>query len=67
MGNRLSRIITRTGDSGTTGLGDNTRVDKDSARIEAIGTVDELNSNIGLLLAALMLPADIAKCLLRIQ
>jgi cob(I)alamin adenosyltransferase len=67
MGNRLSRIITRTGDTGTTGLGDNTRVDKDSARIEAIGAVDELNSSIGLLLAALMLPPDIGKCLLRIQ
>lgn len=67
MGNRLSRIITRTGDTGTTGLGDNTRVEKDSARIEAIGAVDELNSTIGLLLATLLLPPDIAKCLLRIQ
>ncbi|HXC58835.1 MAG TPA: cob(I)yrinic acid a,c-diamide adenosyltransferase [Steroidobacteraceae bacterium] len=67
MGNRLSRIITRTGDSGTTGLGDNTRVDKDSDRIEAIGTVDELNSAVGLLLTALMLPPDITKCLHRIQ
>jgi len=67
MGNRLSRIITRTGDAGTTGLGDGSRVDKDSARIEAIGAVDELNSHIGLLLASLMLPADIANLLLRIQ
>ena len=48
MGNRLSKIITRTGDEGTTGLGDGSRVSKDSARIEAIGTVDELNSLIGL-------------------
>jgi cob(I)alamin adenosyltransferase len=67
MGNRLSRIITRTGDSGTTGLGDGSRIDKDSARIEAIGAVDELNSAIGLLLATLMLPSDMAKSLLRIQ
>jgi cob(I)alamin adenosyltransferase len=53
MGNRLSRIVTRTGDDGTTSLGDGTRVQKDSARIEAIGTVDELNSLIGLLNSAL--------------
>ncbi|MCG2634174.1 MAG: cob(I)yrinic acid a,c-diamide adenosyltransferase [Gammaproteobacteria bacterium] len=50
-GNRLSKIYTRTGDGGTTGLGDGRRVDKDSARVEAYGTVDELNSQIGLLLA----------------
>ena len=50
MGYRLSRIYTRTGDKGTTGLGDGTRVDKDSLRVEAYGTVDELNSLIGLLL-----------------
>jgi len=49
MGYRLSRIYTRTGDKGTTGLGDGTRVDKDSLRVEAYGTVDELNSLIGLL------------------
>jgi cob(I)alamin adenosyltransferase len=67
MGNRLSRIITRTGDAGTTGLGDGSRVDKDSARIEAIGAVDELNSHLGVLLATLMLPTDIAGKLLRIQ
>jgi cob(I)alamin adenosyltransferase len=67
MGNRLSRIITRTGDTGTTGLGDGSRVDKDSPRIEAIGTVDELNSHIGLLLASLMLPTDIASMLRHIQ
>jgi cob(I)alamin adenosyltransferase len=51
MGHRLSKIVTRTGDSGTTGLGDGTRTGKDSARIEAIGTIDELNSTIGMLLA----------------
>lgn len=51
MGHRLSRIYTRTGDDGTTGLGDGSRVKKTSQRIEAIGTVDELNSVIGVLLA----------------
>jgi len=51
MGHRLSKIVTRTGDTGTTGLGDGSRVPKDSARIEAIGAVDELNSVIGLVLA----------------
>ena len=51
MGNRLSRIYTRTGDDGTTGLGDGTRVAKDSARVGAYGTVDELNSAIGIVLA----------------
>ena len=51
MGNRLSKIYTRTGDDGTTGLGDGTRVAKDSARVGAYGTVDELNSAIGLVLA----------------
>jgi cob(I)alamin adenosyltransferase len=51
MGYRLSRIYTRTGDKGTTGLGDGTRVDKDSLRVEAYGTVDELNSLVGLLVS----------------
>lgn len=51
MGNRLSKIYTRTGDAGTTGLGDGTRVAKDDARVEAYGTVDELNSIIGMVLA----------------
>lgn len=66
MGNRLSKIYTRTGDKGTTGLGDGTRVDKDSLRVEAYGTVDELNSTVGLLLAA-ELPVDIRACLTRVQ
>ena len=51
MGNRLSRIYTRTGDDGTTGLGDGSRVRKDHARVEAYGTVDEANSAIGMILA----------------
>lgn len=67
MGNRLSRIVTRTGDTGTTGLGDGSRVAKDSARIEAIGTVDELNTAIGLLRATPSLSDTISRCLLRIQ
>ena len=67
MGNRLSKIITRTGDEGTTGLGDGSRVAKDSARIEAIGTVDELNSTVGHLRALPELPAPVSKLLLRIQ
>ncbi len=51
MGNRLSKIITRTGDAGTTGLGDGSRVGKDSPRIDTLGELDELNSSIGVLLA----------------
>ncbi|MGH8292698.1 MAG: cob(I)yrinic acid a,c-diamide adenosyltransferase [Gammaproteobacteria bacterium] len=66
MGNRLSKIYTRTGDDGTTGLGDGTRVPKDDARVEAYGTVDELNSVIGLLLAE-KLPQDVSECLTRSQ
>ena len=53
MGNRLSKIYTRTGDDGTTGLGDGSRTQKDSLRVEAYGTVDELNSAIGVLIASL--------------
>jgi len=56
VGNRLSKIYTKTGDDGTTGLGDGTRVAKDSARVAAYGTVDEANSAIGLLLASAPLP-----------
>ncbi|PZO68679.1 MAG: ATP:cob(I)alamin adenosyltransferase, partial [Sphingomonas taxi] len=52
MGNRLSKIYTRTGDDGSTGLGDGSRVAKDSLRVEAYGTVDEANSCIGLVLAS---------------
>ncbi|MGO4379307.1 cob(I)yrinic acid a,c-diamide adenosyltransferase [Pseudoduganella sp. RAF53_2] len=66
MGNRLSKIATRTGDKGTTGLGDGTRVDKDSVRIHAIGEVDELNSNIGLLLCEDM-PDEMREELVMIQ
>jgi cob(I)alamin adenosyltransferase len=51
MGNRLSKIYTRTGDDGTTGLGDGSRIGKDSLRVEAYGTVDELNSLLGVLMA----------------
>ncbi len=67
MGNRLSKIYTRTGDDGTTGLGDGTRVPKDGARVEAYGTVDELNSCIGVLLAVPGLPTKVAACLTAIQ
>jgi cob(I)alamin adenosyltransferase len=66
MPNRLTRIITRTGDDGTTGLGDGRRVNKDDARIEAIGTVDELNSVIGLVLAQGLEPG-IADMLTQVQ
>jgi cob(I)alamin adenosyltransferase len=67
MGNRLSRIYTRTGDDGTTGLGDGSRVRKDSARVEAYGTVDELNSAVGVLLAVPGLPPAVAACLTEVQ
>jgi cob(I)alamin adenosyltransferase len=67
MGNRLSRIYTRTGDDGTTGLGDGSRVRKDSARVEAYGTVDELNSAVGVLLAVPGLPEAVTACLTQIQ
>ena len=66
MGNRLSKIYTKTGDDGTTGLGDGTRVAKDSARVNAYGTVDEANSTIGLLLAS-EIPADVRELLTRVQ
>jgi cob(I)alamin adenosyltransferase len=67
MGNRLSKIYTRTGDDGTTGLGDGQRVPKDSARVEAYGAVDETNSSIGLVLAVPALPQDVRECLSEIQ
>ena len=67
MGHRLSRIYTRTGDDGTTGLGDGNRIRKDHARVEAYGTVDEANSAIGMILAVPDVPADVARCLTEIQ
>jgi cob(I)alamin adenosyltransferase len=66
MGNRLSKIATRTGDKGTTGLGDGSRIDKDSGRVHAIGDVDELNSHIGLLLCE-DLPSALREELISIQ
>lgn len=66
MGHRLSKIYTRTGDKGTTGLGDGSRVEKDNLRVEAFGTVDELNSTVGLVLAA-KLPINIQSILNRVQ
>ena len=67
MGNRLSKIYTRTGDDGTTGLGDGRRIAKDSARVEAYGTVDEANSAIGVVLACEVVPEDIRRCLTDVQ
>ncbi|MGJ7903697.1 cob(I)yrinic acid a,c-diamide adenosyltransferase [Lysobacter sp. 1R34A] len=66
MGNRLSKIYTRTGDDGSTGLGDGSRIAKDSARVTAYGTVDEANSTIGLVLAS-ELPDAIREQLVAIQ
>jgi len=66
MSDRLTSIVTKTGDDGTTSLGDGSRIPKNDARIEAIGQVDELNSFIGLL-ACEKLPADISASLERIQ
>jgi cob(I)alamin adenosyltransferase len=66
MAHRLSRITTRTGDRGETGLGDGSRVSKDSPRVRALGEVDELNSAIGVLLAE-ELPAEVAEALAQVQ
>ena len=66
MGHRLSKITTRTGDKGETGLGDGSRVPKDSARIAALGEVDELNSSIGLLLSE-SLPEDVREAFVAVQ
>ena len=66
MGNRLSKIVTRTGDDGTTGLGDGSRTAKDSLRINALGDVDELNSAIGVLLTETM-PENLRATLTEIQ
>lgn len=66
MGNRLSQIATRTGDAGTTGLGDNTRVSKNNLRVHAMGDVDELNSHIGVLLCEDLSPG-VRELLVEIQ
>ena len=66
MGKRLTQIATRTGDDGTTGLGDGTRVAKDHLRVQAMGDVDELNSNVGVLLAE-PLPDEVRELLVVIQ
>ena len=66
MGNRLTQIATRTGDAGTTGLGNNQRVSKNSLRVHAMGEVDELNSNIGVLLCEDM-ALDVHELLVEIQ
>jgi cob(I)alamin adenosyltransferase len=67
MGNRLSKIYTRTGDDGSTGLGDGSRVGKDSLRVTAYGTVDELNSTIGMVLAADGVTDDVREALTQVQ
>lgn len=67
MANRLSKIYTRTGDDGTTGLGDGSRTPKDSVRVEAYGTVDEANSAIGVVLASDAVPDDVRHCLTEVQ
>ncbi|MEJ6007801.1 cob(I)yrinic acid a,c-diamide adenosyltransferase [Paucibacter sp. AS339] len=66
MANRLSQIATRTGDDGTTGLGDGSRVPKDHLRVQAMGDVDELNSNLGVLLAE-PLPDEVRELIITIQ
>jgi cob(I)alamin adenosyltransferase len=66
MGHRLSKITTRTGDAGETGLGDGSRVPKDSARVRALGDIDELNSVLGMLLAE-EVPEDIRAALTQVQ
>ena len=67
MGKRLSKIYTRTGDDGTTGLGDGSRVAKDAPRVEAYGTVDEANSAIGMILACAVVPPNVAAILTDVQ
>jgi cob(I)alamin adenosyltransferase len=66
MGHRLSKITTRTGDAGETGLGDGSRVSKTAARVQALGDIDELNSSLGVLLAE-ELPAPVREALLEVQ
>jgi len=67
MGKRLSKIYTRTGDDGTTGLGDGSRVAKDSLRVDAFGTVDEANSAIGMVLASASVPQNVRNILTEVQ
>jgi cob(I)alamin adenosyltransferase len=67
MGNRLSKIYTRTGDDGSTGLGDGSRVAKENLRVEAYGTVDEANSALGVILGNAVLPPEIRRTLTQIQ
>lgn len=67
MGNRLSKIYTRTGDSGTTGLGDGSRIDKDDLRLDAFGAVDEANCAIGMVLAVANIPDTVRACLTEVQ
>lgn len=67
MGKRLSKIYTRTGDQGSTGLGDGSRVQKDSLRVEVYGTVDELNCTIGMVLAVPEIPEAVQRCLTDVQ
>ena len=67
MGNRLSKIYTRTGDDGSTGLGDGARVAKESLRVEAYGSVDEANSAVGVVLAVPTLPDGVRRCLTEVQ
>ena len=67
MGHRLSKIYTRTGDDGTTGLANGERIDKCDERVEAFGAVDETNSAVGLVLAEPSIPPDIRAYLTRIQ
>jgi cob(I)alamin adenosyltransferase len=67
MGHRLSRIYTRTGDDGSTGLGDGMRVPKEHLRVEAYGTVDEANSAVGMVLAVPGLPPALVECLTEVQ
>ena len=67
MGHRLSKIYTRTGDDGSTGLGDGARVPKDNPRVEAFGAVDETNSAVGVVLAIDTLPAPVRRCLTEVQ
>ena len=67
MGNRLTKIYTRTGDDGTTGLGDGERVDKCDPRVEAYGAVDEINSAVGAVLSTPGIPESVVNCLNRVQ